>query len=139
MASARMLGRLELATTTTKAALAEALCLLLCQERGALVVEFSLGALGDEFLGTSCNLLYKRLHIVFRGRWHGAKHDLSVVVLGEDAIGQDIVKVAIEIEKRAKALHKADGTAHGICDAEASCGALLPGEHFAQGHVEYAA
>ncbi len=105
----------------------------------ALVVEFSLGTLGDELLGTSSNLLYERLRICFRGRWYGAKHDISVVVLGEDAIGQDIVKVAIEIQQRAKALHKADGTTHGICDAKASCGALLPGEHFAQGHVEYAA
>tara|TARA_R110002073_G_scaffold336458_1_gene533614 strand:- start:17453 stop:17752 length:300 start_codon:yes stop_codon:yes gene_type:complete len=98
-----------------------------------------LAALGDEFLGTSSNLLYERLHIPFGRRWHGAKHDISVVVLSEDAIGQDVVKVAIEIQQRAKTLHKADGTTHGICDAEASCGSLLPGEHFAQGHVEYAA
>ena len=68
----------------------------MCQERGALVVEFSLGALGDEFLGTSSDLLCERLHIFFRGRWYGAKHHI-VVVLGEDAIGQDIVKVAIEL------------------------------------------
>ncbi len=86
---------------------------------GALVVEFSLGALGDEFLGTSSNLLYERLHISFRWRWHRAKHHISVVVLGEDAIGQDVVKVAIEIQQRPKPLHKANGTAHGSCDAKA--------------------
>ena len=55
---------LELATATN-AALGEALCLLLCQECGALVIEFSVAALGDEFLGTSCNLLCERLHIPF--------------------------------------------------------------------------
>ncbi len=94
MSPARVLRR---AKRATRAALAEAPGLLLCQESWAFTIFVLLSVDGDELFGATSDLPYELLHIRFRGWWKRAKHDLSAVVLCEDAIWQEVMKVTIEI------------------------------------------
>jgi hypothetical protein len=110
--------------------------LVVGEHAGDLILIELVGALGDELLGASGNLLDESLDVGFRGRWDGAKDDASIGLLDEDTVGEDVVVVTVQVEEGAKALHEGDGTAHGIAQPEASCGSPLPGIDLSQCHAE---
>ena len=63
----------------------------------------------------------------------------ETVALGEDAIGEHGVGVAVEVTQRAEALHERDATRVRVGDAVGTCSSPLPGEQLGQEHTECSA
>lgn len=66
----------------------------------SFVAVLSLGALGDELLGAASDLDGEPLYIDLPGRWQGTKLDVSAVVLYEDAVGQETMKMRLSREAK---------------------------------------
>lgn len=78
------------------------------------------------------DLLEQLGDIVVPRRGQRVEQHRAVGVGREHTVGDQSVRMAIEVEHRSKALHDRDGTAVGIGDAMGACSSALPGEHLVQ-------